>query len=177
MNKTQPDPQLIAAAPAHALVLGELHARAFIEGGVNLDHENDKGITAQGNESWNAASIVATLSQPGVFGFIALDTALDTQQAPVGFVLARTAASESEILTLAVDPKAQRTGWGQRLMEACMAKARTSEAEKMFLEVAADNDCAIALYRHLGFQEVGVRKQYYRRQRTLMDALVMALDL
>lgn len=173
MNKTQPDPQLIAAAPAHALVLGELHARAFIEGGMNLDPEKDKGITPQGNESWNAASIVATLSQPGVYGFIALDT----QQAPVGFVLARTAASESEILTLAVDPEAQRTGWGQRLMEACMAKARTVEAEKMFLEVAADNVSAIALYGHLGFQEVGVRKQYYRRQRTLMDALVMALDL
>lgn len=172
MTQNPSHPQIITAAPAHAMVLGELHARAFIYG--DAAH---RGITTQGNESWNAASIVATLSQPGVSGLIATTAEPGTDPLPVGFVLARTAADESEILTLAVDPAAQRQGWGRRLMDASFAHARTEGAEKMFLEVAADNEAAIALYQSLGFEEVATRKDYYRRKSTLMDALVMALSI
>ena len=47
----------------------------------------------------------------------------------------------------------------------------------MFLEVAADNLAAIALYQATGFAKVGVRKGYYPHPDGAKDALVMRRTL
>lgn len=92
-----------------------------------------------------------------------------------GFVLARAAAGEAEILTLAVLPPARRRGLGQALVSGAMALAIVrAQAEAMFLEVAEGNAGALALYRGLGFAEVGRRKRYYPDG---ADALVLRRDL
>lgn len=88
-----------------------------------------------------------------------------------GFILTRTAAGEAEILTLAVDPVARRQGLGRRLVCAPVA------AEAVFLEVAADNEAAIALYRQAGFEQAGVRRAYYSRPGGGVDALVLRKSL
>lgn len=68
-------------------------------------------------------------------------------------------AAEAEILTLAVHPKRQRSGVAQALVRA----ARAHVAGIIFLEVAADNQAALALYQNCGFEESGRRRAYYRR--------------
>jgi [ribosomal protein S18]-alanine N-acetyltransferase len=78
-----------------------------------------------------------------------------------GFVLARAAAGEAEILTLAVVPAARRQGVGSALLAGAMAAACARGAAEMFLEVAASNAAAHALYAGLGFTEVGRRPRYY----------------
>ena len=91
-----------------------------------------------------------------------------------GFVLARQAADEAEILMLAVLPAARRQGLGRRLVEACAAEAARHGATTLFLEVAAGNDAARALYRATGFAQVGRRRGYYADG---ADALVLRRPL
>ena len=90
-----------------------------------------------------------------------------------GFILWRAAGGEAEILTLAVDPARRRTGLGHSLTLAALAAATDSGAKVMFLEVAADNPAAIALYEKAGFSRAGLRKAYYVRTKGFADALVL----
>jgi ribosomal-protein-alanine N-acetyltransferase len=56
--------------------------------------------------------------------------------------------------------------------------ARRGDAKRIFLEVAEDNEAALALYRKLGFVELGRRKRYYERAGSEpVDALTLALTL
>ena len=113
--------------------------------------------------AWDAETLSRMLANPGSFAFVHDD----------GFVLARVAADEAEILTLAVRPQARGKGLGRALLQAAINKARALGAATMFLEVGADNPHALALYAGLGFAKVGTRKGYYEGR----DALVLRLPL
>lgn len=103
------------------------------------------------------------LAAPGAYAF----------HHPDGFVVARVAGGEAEILTLAVAPQARGKGLGRALLCEAIAKAEQLGAGEMFLEVGSGNPAARALYAGLGFVGVGARKAYYRGQ----DALVLRLSL
>lgn len=116
---------------------------------------------------WDAASLSALLTSPGVFAVAEED----------GFILIRVVADEAEILTLAVRPAARRGGLGGRLVEAAVVRAAALGAERMFLEVAEDNVAARALYARAGFNEAGRRRGYYARaDGSREDALVLTLN-
>ena len=147
-------------APAHAAVAAALHAAAMAAG--------------TGDEAWDADAIRTLIALPGSFGWLAHAG----QDELAGFVLARVAADEAEILTLAVAPARQGAGIGRGLMAAALCGARAAGASRMLLEVATDNAPARALYARLGFAPVGCRRAYYRRPgRPAEDCLVMALGL
>ena len=93
---------------------------------------------------------------------------------PEGFLLGRVIAGEAELLTLAVRPDARRLGSGRRLLQQFLAQAQARGASDIFLEVAADNAAAIALYESAGFQRSGLRRGYYHNPTgAAVDALVM----
>jgi ribosomal-protein-alanine N-acetyltransferase len=94
-----------------------------------------------------------------------------------GFILCRAIAGEAEVLTLAVKPAARNAGLGRALLESAMGAARSTGAEAMFLEVAADNPAAIKLYTNAGFTRIGARPGYYARPGGAADALVLRRDL
>ncbi len=73
--------------------------------------------------------------------------------------LGRTPPFEYEIHTIGVDPAYQGRGIGRRMLDALLTIAADSVVH---LEVRTDNHAAIALYRSVGFTEVGLRKRYYR---------------
>ena len=102
--------------------------------------------------AWNETALAELLAMPGSFALI---------EDAAGFILARAAGGESELLTLAVSPAARRRGMATALVLAAAEVAAKASAETMFLEVAAGNNPAIALYKRLGFAEVGRRKAYY----------------
>lgn len=113
---------------------------------------------------WSSAEFSDLLSVPGVFVVGGAE----------GFALGRALAGEAELLTLAVHPSKRRQGRGRQLLSAFEAEAMAREAEAAFLEVAADNGAAIALYRRAGFVDAGRRPGYYRPPRGgAIDALVM----
>eukprot|EP01037_Dinobryon_pediforme_P006708 gene6708-6779_t len=103
-------------------------------------------------QRWGADAMALQLGLPGAFGFLA---------GPDGFVIARVAADEAEILTLAVVPASRRAGLATVLLQAANARARKDGATAMLLEVSESNEAARALYTRLGFTQVGRRRGYY----------------
>ncbi len=73
--------------------------------------------------------------------------------------LGRTPPFEYEVHTIGVDPDYQGHGIGRRLLDELLDYA---QGGVVFLEVRTDNETAIALYRSAGFEQVGLRKRYYR---------------
>lgn len=135
---------MFAASPTHAGTMALLHAAAF-----------------PSNERWAAAAFATQLGLPGVFGL------LDERGA---MALARVAAEEAELLTLAVHPDARRAGLGRVLLSAALGEAARRNAAAMFLEVAQSNLAARALYAAAGFAPVGRRPFYYSSG---TDALIL----
>jgi ribosomal-protein-alanine N-acetyltransferase len=101
---------------------------------------------------WPAAEFAATLASPGAF-------LLHESQ---GFLLGRVVADEAELITLATAVEARRQGIGRRLLAAFLAESAARGAVTAFLEVAADNAPALALYTQAGFAVQGRRRAYYR---------------
>ena len=125
---------------------------------------------------WSDGEFATLLSQEAVFGYAVLETG--RRAGPVGFVLARLAADEGEILTVAVARAHRRQGLGWRLMDAVLRDLHAQRAMALFLEVDETNAQAIALYRRLGFREVAKRPAYYRGAAgETTGALVMRRDL
>ena len=117
---------------------------------------------------WTAAEFAALLAEPPVFATLA----------ETGFALGRVVADEAELLTIAVAPDARRNGEGRTLLDRFLRTARARGAETAFLEVAADNAAALALYRWSGFAEAGRRRGYYHSPgNPPVDALVMVKSL
>ncbi|MBN2906636.1 MAG: GNAT family N-acetyltransferase [Rhodobacteraceae bacterium] len=113
---------------------------------------------------WSADEFAALLDTRGVF----------LRGDGTGFALGRAVAGEVELLTLAVHPDARRAGRGRALLAAFEAEARAQGATEAFLEVAADNAAARALYAGAGYGLAGCRTGYYTAPGGLrVDALVM----
>jgi ribosomal-protein-alanine N-acetyltransferase len=55
--------------------------------------------------------------------------------------------------------------------------ARELGAMQMYLEVRASNNAAKYLYYRAGFNEVGLRKNYYQAKKGREDAVVFAKEL
>jgi len=126
---------------------------------------------------WTDGEFAALLEQDTVFGYAARETGHGAKP-PVGFVLARLAAGEGEILTVAVARAHRRQGLGWQLMDAVLRELHAQRADALFLEVDETNAPAIGLYRRLGFRQVGHRPNYYRStEHGPTGALVMRRDL
>lgn len=142
------------------------------------DGERLETLHAEGfARPWSEAEFDALLSQEAVFGNMAVPVAR-RRGGPVGFVLARRAADEAEILMIAVARAHRRKGVGRLLMDSILRELHAARAAALFLEVDEANVAAIALYRRLGFRQVGSRPDYYASGRTGRGgALVMRRDL
>jgi ribosomal-protein-alanine N-acetyltransferase len=104
--------------------------------------------------------------------------ACDARHRIAGFAMLRLAADDAELMTIAVDPKWRGKGIGAALLRAAFEDLLMSPAKKLFLEVAADNPAAIALYRKQGFAEIGRREGYFARANGQpATALVMSRNL
>ena len=82
---------------------------------------------------------------------------------------------DAQIMTIGVSPERQRQGIATQLINQLIAKANELHAERMLLEVRVDNEPALTLYRHFGFETMGIRKRYYQPENK--DAYTMSLTL
>ncbi len=135
---------------AHAL--SNLHARCF-------------------PHPWTAQDFETHMAQPGNYAY-----GLKIGETLLGFLLMRFAADEAEVLTVAVYPKWQGLGIGERLMMYGFSQGLAQGTLRCHLEVESANRAAIRLYEKLGFAETGRRAHYYRASNG-GDAVLMARDL
>lgn len=112
---------------------------------------------------WAPAACAKLMAMPGAATFVAFKA-----EEPVGFLLLRRAADEAEIITLGTRPFAQRRGVAKSLINRCHGM------KHLFIEVAASNTAARALYAACGFAEAGLRRGYYARG---ADAIIMRRDV
>jgi ribosomal-protein-alanine N-acetyltransferase len=142
------------AGPYDALAMATIHRTCFAK-------PWDESAMAQFLESPNALCLVGSVadSSGGIVG---------------GMLVARRAADEAELLTLAVAPACRNAGLGKALLLSAMSLLREAGTVQLFLEVEEGNKAAVALYQSLGAKPVGRRSRYYE---TGADAAIFSLAL
>ena len=129
---------VVTVARDEAEALAEIHAAAF-------------------GHAWSAEEFAALLADRGVF-------AVGVRRASrlAGFALLRVAADEAEILTIAVRPTWRGRGYGRMLMDEVLKRLYRAGVAACFLEVDRGNLPAVTLYRSLGYEVAGERRNYYQ---------------
>lgn len=90
------------------------------------------------------------------------------------------AVDELHLLNITVSPHLRKLGLGQRMMAAIEGVAIQQRMPRIILEVRPTNTAALALYQKLGYEQIGVRKNYYPASPdsgSREDALVLAKSI
>lgn len=126
------------ATAEHAPVLAAMHGECFPEG-------------------WPTGDIARLMAMPGAVSYIASDG-----DEPAGFLIARRAADEAEIITLGTLPALRRRGIARRLVGRLAEALAAAGVRSLLIESAVGNAAALSLYQALGFTCAGTRPGYYR---------------
>lgn len=130
-------------------------------------------------EAWNRRQVSDSLAMPSTFMLLvdARGELPDAGDDAAGFVLARQAADEIELLLIAVHPDHRGKGLGRKLLRQFFSVSEQRSATSVFLEMRANNP-AEKLYRSEGFEQIGLRRDYYRTVTgATIDALTFARRL
>ena len=115
------------------------------------------------SEPWSENSVRGELTNDLALWLVALDG-----DSVVGYVGSQTVLGEADMMNIAVADSHRRRGIARALVEELIARL---DATMLTLEVRASNAPAIRLYESLGFRQVGLRKNYYRKPKE--DALIL----
>lgn len=119
-------------------------------------------------DPWSEESFRRILGgQAAIFHVVAVPP----ENAVVGYIIAFSVGADAELLNVAVDPDYRGRGFAGQMLDAVLIQLDSIGVRTAFLEVRESNRAALALYGSRGFQEVGRRRNYYRRP--VEDALVM----
>ena len=91
-----------------------------------------------------------------------------------GYVGSQTVLDESDMMNVAVDPGFRRQGIARALIETLIAELSKMGSRCLRLEVRVSNENARALYARMGFQQLGLRKNYYHNPKE--DALILGKE-
>jgi len=94
-----------------------------------------------------------------------------------GYAILSIAAGEAHILNVCIEPEFRSMGYGERLVDEMLFRARTASVRDIFLEVRPSNTTALALYRKKGFRLVANRPAYYQANAGREDAAVLVKKL
>ena len=120
-----------------------------------------------GPTAWTPAAFWSELAAGPTRWYVVAESAgpdgqIGTAGALAGYAGLLVPGPEADVQTIAVAPSARGRGVGTRLLRALTARAVSSGARSLLLEVRADNASAIALYEREGFERISVRRRYYQ---------------
>lgn len=130
-------------------------------------------------EAWTRRQVADSLLMPHTHYYLADWTgAVPVDEAPAaGFALVRAAPGEEELLLIGVAPEVRGRGVGSALLRQLAAAAELRGADRIFLEMRANNP-AENLYRRHGYWPIGRRHDYYRlADGTRLDAITFACSI
>ena len=118
------------------------------------------------SDPWSEKSVASELNNRLSLWLVALDG--DTV---AGYVGSQSVLDEADMMNIAVHPDYRRQGIGRDLVLALAEALQKKGIRGLMLEVRQSNAPAIALYEQLGFQQVGLRPNYYRNPKE--NALIL----
>jgi len=142
------------AGPLDGHMLAELHRSCFAQ-------------------AWDEAAMMQFAASPQALCLIG-SVAGDAGERAAGFLIARKASEEAEIISIGVVPSFRKLGLGRALLETALELLRASGTRRLFLEVEETNEAALRLYRSFGGEAVGRRQGYYDHG---ADAAILSLAL
>ena len=122
-----------------------------------------------GPDFWSIEELLKSLSEANHRLFL-----LNNGIKDVGLIFFSLVDEESELFYLFIEPKYRGMGYSRRLMKEYFKFGADGGVKRFFLEVRESNISAITLYRSLGYEDVSIRKSYYRDGES---ALVLKKDL
>ncbi len=124
---------------------------------------------------WPAGAFEGELTAPHAELWLAFFAADGEAAGPIGYVDFWVVAGEVSLLNVAVDPSARRRGLALSLVALMEERGAARGGLDVFLEVRRSNTAGLALYRRVGFDQIGIRKGYYSDNGE--DAIVMSKRL
>lgn len=115
---------------------------------------------------WTYENLAESLENDTAHFFVALD-----DEKVIGYIGVNVISDSCFIDNIAVYPEYRRQGVGKALLKIAALTADVMGADFISLEVRESNYAAIALYRSMGFEVVGLRKNFYRMPQE--NALIM----
>ncbi|WP_457974875.1 ribosomal protein S18-alanine N-acetyltransferase [Arthrobacter sp. D1-17] len=121
-------------------------------------------------DAWPLQMFVDELSQPETRRYLIAEA----PDGIIGYAGLMCIEPIADVQTIAVVPEYEGRGIGSALLRELISEGRRRGAADLLLEVRADNPRAQQLYRRFGFEQIHVRRKYYRDG---VDALIMRLEL
>ena len=118
------------------------------------------------NDPWSENSIASELDNRLSSWLVAI-----VDDKVVGYVGSQTVLGETDMMNIAIHPDYRKQGIATELISALIEALNERGSHSLMLEVRASNEPAKSLYLKMGFDVVGVRKNYYRNPRE--DALIL----
>lgn len=109
---------------------------------------------------WSENAIVHEVENPISCWLVAEDN-----DQVVGYVGSQYGFGEADMMNLAVSPQYRKQGIGQKLVQKLIEQLDGLSVKSLTLEVRQSNAAAVSLYEKMGFQQVGLRPNYYQKPR------------
>ena len=118
------------------------------------------------NDPWSEKSIASELDNRLSLWLVAMDG-----DRVAGYVGSQSVLGETDMMNIAVHPDFRRRGIAEELVVKLVEELKVRGNHSLMLEVRASNEPARKLYDKMGFQQVGLRKNYYRNPKE--DACIL----
>ena len=150
------------------LAAGGIRVREMVPADIPAVHELEERLFPV--DAWPLQMFVDELSQPETRRYLIAEA----PDGIVGYAGLMCIEPIADVQTIAVVPEYEGRGIGSALLRELISEGRRRGAADLLLEVRADNPRAQQLYRRFGFEQIHVRRKYYRDG---VDALIMRLEL
>lgn len=121
---------------------------------------------------WSEQAFEESMSYDHAVFLVALSEETDEI---TGYIGMYRVFNEGDITNVAVAPEYRGMGIGTKLMKAVIERAKELAIQDIILEVRESNETAIHLYKKMGFEKAGIRKNFY--EKPVENAIVMYLKL
>ena len=121
------------------------------------------------SDPWSENSVASELENPLSLWLIA-----EEDGAVCGYVGSQTVLDETDMMNIAVRPDCRRKGIAAALIAELVSRLKARGSRILRLEVRESNLPAIALYKAMGFTQLGLRKNYYRNPKE--NALILGKE-
>ena len=142
---------------------------------INMEEKHIKDILCIENNSygypWSEKIFNDCLKNNYLCRVLVLDNVL------IGFLISSIIQDECHIMNLCVDAKYRGSGYGRLILNKLHDEIATISCKTVFLECRPSNISAMNLYESEGYNEIGVRRNYYPAPNGYEDAVMLAKNV